>query len=245
MKLNYPPILFGEVWDLVSCDVSCIHVLCVWIRLNLAVKFRNYLILTQLPVFSDSSLLSSPIPDSYRIVLCPVNSHKCVGCMLINFSEYIESGSSMYHLKSIFFYQKLVSLGEFEEDLLVQSCLNWWACGGKRPEVLGRLLPVPASSVQGHRPASDPQRAPVSEGGWISCPPAFLLHVLWQIQSCLILLFYGFFRSLTTGRWAIIVSKASFTRLHALDINIVTSRISKTYKVVKSSQSTWVIEWSI
>lgn len=88
MKLNYPPILLGEVWDLVSCDISCIHVLCVWIQLNLAVKFRNYLILTQLPVFSDSSLLSSPFPDSYGIVLCPVNSHKCVGCMLINFSEH-------------------------------------------------------------------------------------------------------------------------------------------------------------
>lgn len=91
MKLNCPPILFGEVWDLVSCDIiSCIHVLCVWIGLSLVVKFRNCLILTQLPVFSDSSLLSSPFPDSYRIVLCPVNSHKCVGCMLINFSVYLK-----------------------------------------------------------------------------------------------------------------------------------------------------------
>lgn len=63
---------YWEVWDLVSCDISCIHsVLGVWIQLNLAVKFRNYLIiLTQPPAFSDTSLLSSPFPDSYRTQCC-------------------------------------------------------------------------------------------------------------------------------------------------------------------------------
>lgn len=71
MRLNYPLVLFGEVWDLVSCDISCIRsVLGVWIQLNLAVKFRNYLILTQPPAFSDTSLLSSPFPDSYRTQCC-------------------------------------------------------------------------------------------------------------------------------------------------------------------------------
>lgn len=63
MKLNYPPILFGEVWDLVSCDISCIHVLCVWIQLNLAVKFRNCLILKTLNYQCFQTVLCSPLPS--------------------------------------------------------------------------------------------------------------------------------------------------------------------------------------
>lgn len=185
MKLNCPPILFGEVWDLVSCDIiSCIHVLCVWIGLSLVVKFRNCLILTQLPVFSDSSLLSSPFPDSYRIVLCPVNSHKCVGCMLINFSVYLKW---IKHVSSE------------KHFLLSKTGFPWGVWRGPASAELFELMGMWREAPRSARPppsvpASDPQGAPVSEGGWISWPPAFLLHVLWQIQSCVTLLFYGFFQ---------------------------------------------------
>lgn len=87
----------------------------------------------------------------------------------------------MYHLKSIFFYQKLVSFGEFEEDLLVQSCLNRWACVGKRPGVLGRLPPVPQALTEASRGVGERLTPSVllsaREVGSRDLP-AFLLHVL-------------------------------------------------------------------
>lgn len=176
----------GEVWDLVRCRVTCIHsFLLVWARLN-----NSFLSQTQPPVFACivlCFLLASLIHMEHSVVSYYV-CHKCVKWIFISWGTLKVKTCC---LQSTFFYQKLASLrelgGEPPSKRLLEPVV---ARGGKSTGLLGSSL-LSALMVSGPETlaTSSPLSMLLCQGGRLdlltSCA---LFHILWQIQTCFILL---------------------------------------------------------